>query len=202
MPCMLSLQRIPGAACLSALLLGLAGPMSSDACFHHDLQGDKVKLTMQFKGREMEFQELGRQMFDVSSSPQQRNATALLIIQPFAILVNVKHSSLGPLSHKGLSLLCGTAAICRRPGGGGDSRAEPFYARIQHDCDCQSEQEGVIARSIERRRSALRMSDRLGVPRGSVTCIGSLNTGLIVHLSVSLSKKKSNATAGVVVTRL
>ena len=82
MPCMLSLQRIPRAACLSALLLGLAGPMSSDACFHHDLQGDKVKLTMQFKGREMEFQELGRQMFDVSSSPQQRNATALLIIQP------------------------------------------------------------------------------------------------------------------------
>ena len=82
MPCMLSLQRIPRATRLSARPLRLESPMSSDACFYHDLQGDKVKLTMQFKGREMEFQELGRQMFDVSSSPQQTNATALLIIQP------------------------------------------------------------------------------------------------------------------------
>lgn len=29
------------------------------------LQGDKVKLTMQFKGREMEFKNLGREMFQV-----------------------------------------------------------------------------------------------------------------------------------------
>ena len=29
------------------------------------LQGDKVKLTLQFKGREMQFQQIGRDMFDV-----------------------------------------------------------------------------------------------------------------------------------------
>ena len=29
------------------------------------VQGDKVKLTMQFKGREMEFKSLGREMFEV-----------------------------------------------------------------------------------------------------------------------------------------
>lgn len=29
------------------------------------LQGDKVKLTMQFKGREMDFKNLGREMFQV-----------------------------------------------------------------------------------------------------------------------------------------
>ena len=59
-----------------------------------------MKLTMQFKGREMEFQDLGRQMFDVSSSPQQTNATAFLTISIVAISVDETHSSLGPLPHK------------------------------------------------------------------------------------------------------
>ena len=33
------------------------------------LQGNKVKLTCQFRGREMEFQNIGRELFDVRTSP-------------------------------------------------------------------------------------------------------------------------------------
>jgi hypothetical protein len=43
------------------------------------LQGDKVKLTCQFRGREREFQDIARDMFDVSTWSQALAAAGMVV---------------------------------------------------------------------------------------------------------------------------
>lgn len=59
------------------------------------LQGDKVKLTCQFRGREMEFQDIAREMFEVRllrhTSVMRLPAPALLRGGPLPVLMTPSH---------------------------------------------------------------------------------------------------------------
>ena len=77
------------------------------------LQGDKVKLTITFKGREMQFQEIGRHLFKVRYISNTARPSCVLPSDQFTMTaIVVWHFSAGLAQSLWLTEDIGPAEVC------------------------------------------------------------------------------------------